>query len=99
MDRTPSSCVSGEQRVGLEVLLTGRALDDVDARGGGQRPCLGRESDHLLVQDDDTRLTSGIGRKLVGQAGEAHVEQAVQSLLEQVHHLGERDQRWRQTTN
>ena len=51
---------------------------------------LGGDSDHLLVQDDHARLTSGIGRKLVGQIGEARVEQTVQSLLEQVHHLGER---------
>ena len=82
--------LGGEQRVRLEVLLPGGSVEGVDGGGRGQRSRLGGDPDHLLVQDDDPGLASGVGRKLVGQLGEACVEQSMQPLLEQVYDLRER---------
>ena len=55
----------------------------------GEQAVLGGVPEHRLVHEDEPGLAAGIGRELVREAGEAAVQQAVQSLLAQVPELRE----------
>ena len=87
----PGELLRGEQSVRLEVLLSPRRVGRVDARGRREQAVLGGEADRRLVEEHQARLPAGLGGQLVGQAGEAVIEQAVEALLAQVGQLHGRD--------
>ena len=80
-----------QDRVRLEVLLTGRGVDGADRSRRCERRRLGGEPDHLLVQDHQPGVPARLACELLGQAGEPRVEQAVQTLLCEVEDVDERD--------
>ena len=64
----------------------------MDGGGSGQQAILGAETEDRLVEEHEPAATAvGVGGELVGQAGEAGVEEAVESLLAQRTDLAHRD--------
>jgi len=83
--------VARERGERLHVFLAQRGISRVHARRRRQHPVLRAERDDGFVQDDRPGLHPGLEGELVGQAGKARVEQAVEPLLAEVGQLREGD--------